>query len=113
MEIAVSSTGKDTNSDVADVFGRCPYFIIAEIKDKKIEKTEAIENKSINQTSGAGVSASQSVAERNVSAVITKNIGPRALDVLGQFDIEIYAGDGMIKDVLQDFMDGKLKKMDK
>ena len=111
MKIAVSSTDKNIESNVSDVFGRCPYFIIAEIKDQKIEKTEAIENENINQMSGAGISTAQLMAEKDVNTVITGNVGPRALDVLKQFNIEIYFGEGVVKNVLQEFIDGKLKKI--
>ncbi|MEA2097878.1 MAG: NifB/NifX family molybdenum-iron cluster-binding protein [Patescibacteria group bacterium] len=111
MKIAVSSTDKNIESDISDVFGRCPYFIIAEIKDGKIEKTETIKNKSIDQNSGAGVSTVQLIAENNVNAIITGNVGPKALDVLNQFNIEIYFGEGIIKDALQAFIDKKLKKI--
>lgn len=111
MKIAVSSTDKNIESNVSDVFGRCPYFIIAEIKDQKIEKTEAIENENIDQMSGVGISAAQLMAEKDVNAVITGNVGPRALDVLKQFNIEIYFGEGVVKNVLQEFIDGKLKKI--
>lgn len=113
MKIAVSSMDKTIDSNVSDIFGRCPYFIIAEIRDQKIEKIEAIENKSTDQMSGAGISAAQLMAEKNVNAVITKNVGPRALDVLRQFNIEIYYGDGTIKEVLQEFINGKLKKIER
>ena len=113
MKIAVSSIDKNIEGNVSDVFGRCPYFIIAEIKDGKIEKTEAIENKSTDQMSGAGISAAQLMAEKNVNAVITGNVGPRALDVLRQFNIEVYTGSGAIKKVLQEFINGKLKKIEK
>ena len=111
MKIAVSSIDKNIESNVSDVFGRCPYFIIAEIKDDKIEKTEAIKNENIDQMSGAGISAAQLVAEKNVKVVITGNVGPRALDVLKQFNIEIYSGTGVVKDVLREFIHGKLKEM--
>jgi len=113
MKIAISSMDENIEGNVSDVFGRCPYFIIAEIKDNKIEKTETIKNKSIDQTSGAGVSTAQFVAEQDVKVVITGNVGPRALDVLSQFDIKIYSGDGIIKEVLQEFIDGKLKEIKK
>jgi len=61
--------------------------------------------------SGAGILTAQLMAEKNVNAVITGNVGPRALDVLNQFNIGIYYGDGTIEEVLQEFIDGKLKKM--
>jgi len=51
------------------------------------------------------------VAEKNVEVVITGNIGPRALDVLRQFNIEIYSGSGSVEDVLQKFIDSKLTKI--
>jgi len=111
MKIAISSTNKNIESNVSDVFGRCPYFIIAEIKANKVEKTESIKNESIDQTGGAGISTAQLMAEKNINAVITGNVGPRALDVLKQFNIEIYSGEGVVKDVLQNFIDGKLKKL--
>ena len=111
MRVAVSSTDKNIEDNVSDVFGRCPYFIIAEIKDQKIEKIEVIKNESADQAGGAGISTSQLLAEKNVSVVITGNVGPRAFDVLKQFNIEIYSGEGVIKDVLQKFINGKLKKV--
>jgi predicted Fe-Mo cluster-binding NifX family protein len=113
MKIAVSSTGKDIESNISDVFGRCPYFIIAEIEGEKIKETEAVKNESTDQMSGACISAAQLMADKNVNAVITGNVGPRALDVLRQFNIEIYSCDGTVKAVLQAFIDGKLKKIEK
>ena len=111
MKIAVSSIGKNLTDNVSEVFARCPYFIIAEIENQEIKRTEIIENKSTEQMGGAGISAAQLMAEKDVKAVITKNAGPRALDVLKQFNIGIYYGDGTIKEVLQEFIDGKLEKM--
>jgi len=111
MKIAVSSTGKKLTDNVSEIFARCPYFVVAEVEDGKVQKTEGIENKSTDQMSGAGIFAAQLMAEKDVNAVITKNVGPRALDVLKQFNIGIYYGNGRIKKVLQEFIDGKLKKM--
>ena len=112
MKIAISSTNENIESDVSEIFGRCPYFIIAEIKNQKIENTETIKNENVEQTSGAGISTAKLMAEKNVEAVITGNVGPRALDVLKQFNIDIYSGEGIVKDILQDFIDKKLKKID-
>jgi len=111
MKIAISSTGEDINNHVTDVFGRCAYFILAEIKDKIIGNTELLKNENTKQIGGVGISTAQLVAEKGINVVITKNMGPRAMDVLKQFNIEVYFGDGVIKDVLQSFIDGKLKKI--
>ena len=109
--IAVSSTGKSLKSKMAEVFGRCPYFIIVEIENNKIVRSETTKNAVANQMGGAGIAAAQAVAEKNVEVVITGNIGPRALDVLRQFNIEIYNGSGSVEDILQEFIDGKLTKI--
>jgi len=110
IKVVVTSRGKDLNSEVDKVFGRCKYFIIVEIKDNKTEKFEIIENKFANQMGGAGISAAQFVVEKNVKAVITGTIGPRALDVLKQFNVEIYKGDSKLKEALKKFTENKLEK---
>jgi len=110
MKIGISSTGKELTDNVSEVFARCPYFIIVEVENGKIQETEIIENKIASQLGQAGISAAQQMAEKDIKAVITKNVGPRALDVLNQFKIDIYVGEGTIEKVLQEFIDGKLKK---
>jgi predicted Fe-Mo cluster-binding NifX family protein len=52
------------------------------------------------------------MAEKDVKAVITKNIGPRAFEVLKQFNIEVYQGEGEIKKAIEEFIQGKLKKFE-
>jgi predicted Fe-Mo cluster-binding NifX family protein len=111
MKVAFSSLGKDINSKLSEVFGRCSYFIFVEIKNNKIQKIEAVENKSANQINGAGISAAQAVAEKDVNVVIAGSVGPRALDVLKQFNIQVYSGAGLIKEIIQKFIEGKLKKI--
>jgi predicted Fe-Mo cluster-binding NifX family protein len=111
MKIAVSSAGKELSDNVAELFGRCPHFIIAEIEGAKIIKTEVLKNESENQMSGAGMEAAKLLAENGVNAVMAKSVGPRALDVLKQFNIEVYNGEGAVKDVLQKFIDKKIKKI--
>ncbi len=111
MKVAISSEGKNLKAKVSEVFARCPYFIIAEVEEGKIKDFEAIKNESENQMSGAGIFAAQLMAEKNVNVVITKNIGPRAFDVLRQFNIKVYSGSGKIKDVLADFIVGKIKEV--
>jgi len=111
MKIALSSSGKDLNSSLSEVFGRCPYFLIVEIDDKKVKEFEAVRNLSINQMGGAGIAAAQTVAEKNVSVVITGAVGPRALEVLKQFNIQVYSDTGLVKEAIQEFIEGKLEKI--
>ena len=111
MRIAISSDGKDLKSKIDMRFGRCPYFLIVGIKDKKIKDVEAVENTASAQGGGAGITAAKIVAEQEVEAVLTSNIGPRAFDVLDQFKIKVYLAEGKIKDAVQSFISGKLEEL--
>ena len=111
MKIAISSTGETLESQVDARFGRCPYFLIAEIENKEIKNVKTIENTAVAQMGGAGISAAEIVANEKVEVVVTANVGPRAFSVFGQFGIKIYQGQGKVKDVVQEFIDGKLKEI--
>ncbi len=108
MKIAVSSTGKNINSDVDPRFGRCINFLIV---DTDTMKTEAIENSSVHSAHGAGIGAAQKVASLNVEAVITGHVGPNAYSALSRTGIKIYTGaKGTIKEALTQYNDGLLKE---
>ena len=111
MKIAISSTGKEIESQVDVRFGRCPYFIIVDIENKKLKSKKTIENAAMAQRGGAGISAAEVVGNEKVNAVITVNMGPRAFEVLQQLGIKVYQAQGKIKDVVQQFIDGKLKEI--
>jgi len=111
MKIAMSSTGKDIKSEIDVRFGRSPYFLIVEIEGKEIKSTKAIENTATTQAGGAGITAAELVGNQNVNAVITGNMGPRAFDVLSQLGIEIYRAEGTIEEVVKQFIEGKLEKI--
>ncbi len=112
MKIAISANGKSLEDTVSEVFARCPYFLIVAIENGKIKSFEAIENEAEKRTGGAGIFAAQLMAEKDVKAVITKNIGPRAFDVLRQFNIEVYQGEGKVKEIIEKFIQGKLEKFE-
>ena len=111
MKIAVSSSQPNMDGDVNPMFGRCRHFLIVEVGDGKIKGFESVENKAANQSGAAGISAAQTVAEKDVKAVITGNMGPRAFDVMNHFKIDVYSASGPIKDAVQMFINGKLEKI--
>ncbi len=107
VKIAISSIGKSLNDNISEVFGRCPYFIIVDIKKSVIKENEIIKNVGDSQISGAGMAAAKMIAEKGVNVVIAKNVGPRALDVLEQFGIKIFDASGKANKALQDFINKK------
>jgi len=112
MKIAISSMGNDIENEVDEKFGRCSYFIIFELKDKEVINQEIIKNAGKDIRGGAGISAAKKVAEQGVKVVISGNVGPRAIDVLCQFNIEVYRGSGKVKAVLQNYLENKLDKIE-
>lgn len=111
MKIAISSTGKDLESEIDVKFGRCPYFLIVEIEGKEIKEVKAIENIAAGQRGGAGITSAEIVAKEEVDAIITANLGPRAFSVFEQFEIKIYQGQGKISDAVQKFIKGELVEL--
>ena len=111
MKVVISSLGEDLESDVDERFGRCSYFLVIDIENKEIKDVKTIENTARMQAGGAGITAAEIVANEKPDAIITGNIGPKAFQIFEQLGIKIYQGHGKIKDVVQDFMEGKLEEL--
>ena len=89
MKVAVSSYGKDLNSQIDPRFGRCAYFLIVDTDDMSFE---AFENKSVSLTSGAGIQAAQFVISKGAKAVMTGNCGPKAIQTLSAAGVKLFTG---------------------
>ena len=89
MKVAVSSYGKDLNSQIDPRFGRCAYFLIVNTDDMSFE---AFENKGVSLSSGAGIEAAQFVISKGAKAVITGNCGPKAAQTLSTAGMELFTG---------------------
>ena len=76
MWIAITSKGTKLNVEVDPRFGRCPYFIFYEL-DTGNFKTQ--KNPYAISLKGAGIQAAKRIIEEGVEAVLTGNIGPKAL----------------------------------
>jgi len=87
MKICISSLGSDLNSLIDPRFGRAQYFLFL---DEKGNLDEVISNPGILARGGAGITAAQRVADKNIEILITGNIGPNAVTVLGTTKIKIF-----------------------
>jgi predicted Fe-Mo cluster-binding NifX family protein len=101
MRIAISATGNNLDAEVDPRFGRCQYFIIANVETNEFE---GVENTSAASAGGAGISAAQMIVGKGVEAVLTGNCGPNAHQVLSSAGIKIVTGvSGKIKDVIEEY----------
>ena len=107
MKIAVSSGGKDLDSQVDPRFGRCACFVIVETDDMSFEE---FDNENIALGGGAGIQAAQFVASRGAVAVITGNCGPNAVQTLSAARVEVFVGQsGTVREVIDRYMRGDIK----
>jgi len=107
MRIAISANGSTLDAEVDPRFGRCQYFIVA---DTETEEFEALDNSSATAAGGAGISAAQMIAGKDVEAVLTGNCGPNAYQVLSSAGIKVITGvSGKVKDAIQAYKSGKLQ----
>jgi predicted Fe-Mo cluster-binding NifX family protein len=106
MIIAVSSYGKDLNSQLDPRFGRCAYFLVVNPDDMSFE---VFKNESAVLGGGAGIQSAQFLASKGVDAVITGNCGPNAVQTLSAAEIELYSGQtGTVREVVDRFKNGSI-----
>ena len=87
MKIAVSSTGKTTDSLLDMRFGRCEYFIIQDTESGEIK---ILENEGQSSSGAAGIAASNQLIDENIDAIITGNLGPNAFELIEKSEIKAY-----------------------
>ncbi|MFZ5631258.1 MAG: NifB/NifX family molybdenum-iron cluster-binding protein [Bacillota bacterium] len=109
MKTAVTSHGRNLESSVDPRFGRCSWFIVADIKTGEYR---AVSNeRNLNAARGAGIQAAERVSRLGVQAVITGHCGPKAFRVLRAAGIKVYsAGEGTVAEVLDKLKRGMLKE---
>jgi len=107
VNVCITSTGNDLSVPLDPRFGRCRFFLFV---DTETGSCEAIENPAQMAGGGAGTKAAQLVAAKNVSAVLTGNVGPNAFSALEAAGIQIYTGQsGTGQEALERFKKGDLQ----
>jgi predicted Fe-Mo cluster-binding NifX family protein len=107
MKVAVSSTGKNLDSEIDPRFGRCSYFIIVDVDSMAYE---VFNNGNMALRGGAGIQSAQFVASKGSQVVITGNCGPNAIRALMAAGVEVIIGQtGTVKQGIEDYKRGILK----
>lgn len=92
MKIAVAALDKNgLDAKISQHFGRCPYFIIVNVEDGEITKTEAVENPYAQAQRGPG-QVPEFINSHNVNVLISGGMGRRAVSFFEQFGIETVTG---------------------
>jgi len=111
MKICITSQGNNLDAEIDPRFGRANYFLIADTDNMEIE---SIQNPYTKAGGGAGVQAAQFVANKDVEAVISGNIGPNAFQVLTEAGLSVITGvSGSVKSAIEKYKNGELKSVEK
>lgn len=111
MKVAVTSQGPDINSDIDTRFGRAKHFIVVDTETGEFTSHDNARN--LDASQGAGIQASRNVSDLGVEAVLTGNVGPKALATLRAGNIAVYTGaSGSIGDAVEQFKAGKLRRVE-
>jgi len=111
MKIAVSSEGKDLDSNVDPRFGRAKYFIIY---DTETDEYSAVDNEqNLQAAQGAGIQAAQNVVGYKVEVAVSGNFGPKAFRTLSAAGIKAATwSEGSIREAVKMVKENRLKFAD-
>ena len=100
--IAVAADGETLEDSVSHVAARCPYFLIVDSKGKL---SEVVENPYKDNRGGAGVSAANFLAGRNVTLVVAGSIGNKMQDALEVQEITYYEFEGSVEEAVREILE--------
>lgn len=110
MKIAIPVEEKSTETGVYQSFGRTPYFLIYNTVTKE---KEFLDNRAVVSQGGAGIRASQVIADQGVRAIIAPRCGENAEKVCRNAEVLIYKSiSGTVNDNIEAFVNDELNLLD-
>lgn len=111
MKIAVTSQGKDLDSQVDSRFGRAAYILIVDSETFDFELLDNQEN--VNALQGAGIQTASNISNKGAEVLLTGSCGPNAFKTLNAAGVKVANGaSGTVREALKAFMDGKMPLSD-
>ena len=108
MKIAFASDGEGLESMLAHHFGRCRYYVFADLENGKVKSVETKQNPFFSSHEPGVVP--QFIARENADVIIAGGMGPRAIDWFKQLGVQAATSPSKkISDVLDDFLAGKFQ----
>lgn len=110
MKIAIPVDEKSMETTVYQSFGRAPYFLIYNTITKE---KEFLDNSAVVSQGGAGIRASQVIADQGVRAILSPRCGENAEKVCRNAEVLVYKSiPGTILQNIEAFMNEELNLLD-
>ena len=107
MKIAITSLGKDLDSEIDPRFGRAAHILIIDTEQNKVDVIDNSEN--INAFKGAGIQAAALLSKEGAEILMTGYCGPNAFKTLQAAGIKVVSEvTGTVKSALDAFAKGEL-----
>ena len=107
MKIAVTSQGKNLDSQVHPRFGRATYILIVETTDESFVVLDNAAN--VNAFKGAGIQAATMISDNGADILLTGYCGPNAFRTLEAAGVRVVNNvSGTVREALEAFKDKKV-----
>lgn len=108
IRIAFASNNKnDVESDIAQHFGRCPFYTFIDVKNKSIKNVLVIENPYFNNHETGIIP--EFIKENKVNIIVSGGMGKKAVEIFLKNNINVVTGiSGKIEDALKLYFKNKL-----
>ena len=100
--IAVASDGETLKANVSDTAARCPYYLIV---DNKGILLEAVENPYKDTRGGAGVSAANFLAGKDVTIIVAGNCGNKMKGALEAQEMAFFEFEGIAEEAINKILE--------
>ena len=95
------------NGQISQHFGRCPSYLMVDVEDNEVKKSEVVENPYYSNHIPGKVP--QFIKEQGAQVMIAGGMGPKAIDMFTTFGIEVVTGAiGNTGNVLQAYLGGEI-----
>jgi predicted Fe-Mo cluster-binding NifX family protein len=102
-----SEDNRGLDSIVSHHFGRCPYYVLADVEHSEVRDVATVENPFFGNHQPGQVP--RFIGEQGADVIVTGGMGRRALAIFESERIETVTGaQGTVAEVLKDYLGGRL-----
>jgi predicted Fe-Mo cluster-binding NifX family protein len=97
-------------AEISSHFGRCPYYLILEPENEKVEPPVKLVVNPYATAHGQPGEVPSFLKDQGIEVIIAGGMGPRAVGFFNQYGIKVVTGaSGKVKEAVESFLKGELK----